>query len=50
MHAILSLHEKIKTGEITQRRAEGRPLEIETTPSSPWTPEQPVAVRLGTPR
>ena len=50
MHAILTLHEKIKTGEITQRRAEGRPLEIETTPSSPWTPEQPVAVRLGTPR
>ena len=50
MHAILTLHEKIRTGEITQRRAEGRPIEIDAAPSSPWVPGNPQAVQIGTPR
>ena len=50
MHAILTLHEKIRTGEITKRRAEGRPLEIEVPSSSPWVPGNPQAVQIGTPR
>ncbi len=49
MHAILTLHEQIRTGEILQRRAEGRPGAT-VTPQSPWTPESSVAVRLGTPK
>ena len=47
LHAILTLHEKIRTGEITRRRAPGaqRPEEL-----AGWVPERPDAVRLGTPR
>jgi NADH:ubiquinone oxidoreductase subunit B-like Fe-S oxidoreductase len=48
LHAILTLHEKIRTGEITRRPAP------EVAPGSPatagWVPEQPDAVRVATPR
>jgi NADH-quinone oxidoreductase subunit B len=49
IHSILTLHEQIRTGDIMKRRGERRPT---TSPSviSPWTPEVPVAVRLGTPK
>jgi hypothetical protein len=49
MHAILTLHEQIRTGEILQRRHEGRPTTIEAASSS-WTPDVPVTVRMGTPK
>ena len=49
MHAILTLHEQIRTGEIMKRRAEGRPTHIEAS-NNLWTPEVPVAVRIGTPK
>lgn len=49
MHAILTLHEQIRTGEIMKRRDEGRPTTIESV-QSPWTPDVPVAVRVGTPK
>ena len=49
MHAILTLHEQIRTGEIMKRRAEGRPTHIEES-NNLWTPEVPVAVRIGTPK
>jgi NADH-quinone oxidoreductase subunit B len=49
MHAILTLHEQIRTGEILQRRAEGRPTHV-ADQSNVWTPEVPVAVRVGTPK
>ncbi len=47
LHTILTLHEKIRTGEITQRRqaASARSEEI-----TGWTPERPDDIRLGTPR
>jgi NADH-quinone oxidoreductase subunit B len=47
LHAILTLHEKIRTGEITRRRGptSERPEEL-----AGWVPERPDAVRLGTPR
>jgi NADH-quinone oxidoreductase subunit B len=50
MHAILTLHEQIRTGEIMKRREEGRPTHIEAQPSGLWTPEVPVTVRVGTPK
>jgi NADH-quinone oxidoreductase subunit B len=49
LHAILTLHEKIRTGEITRRperlarRAQGEPL-------AGWVAEEPDAVRVATPR
>ena len=49
MHAILTLHEQIRTGEIMKRREAGLPG-ITASNASPWTPEVPVAVRLGTPK
>ena len=49
MHAILTLHEQIRTGDIMKRRAEGRPIELSHAPTA-WTPDVPVAVRLGTPK
>jgi NADH-quinone oxidoreductase subunit B len=49
MHAILTLHEQIRTGEILKRRREGRPTHVEDQ-SNVWTPEVPVAVRVGTPK
>jgi hypothetical protein len=47
LHAILTLHEKIRTGEITRRRSSTSqgPEEL-----AGWVPERPDAVRLGTPR
>ena len=42
-------HEQIRTGEILQRRHESRPTMIDAASSS-WTPEVPVAVRMGTPK
>jgi NADH-quinone oxidoreductase subunit B len=50
MHAILTLHETIRTGEITQRRREGNPIHLQEAASSPWTPEMPTRVHLGTPK
>jgi NADH-quinone oxidoreductase subunit B len=49
MHAILTLHEQIRTGEILQRRREANPTHVSAQHSG-WTPEVPVAVRIGTPR
>jgi NADH-quinone oxidoreductase subunit B len=49
MHAILTLHEQIRTGELMKRRTEGRPTAIDPQ-QSPWTPDVPVAVRMGTPK
>jgi NADH-quinone oxidoreductase subunit B len=49
MHAILTLHEQIRTGEIMKRRHEGRPVHLDAH-SELWTPEVPVAVRVGTPK
>ena len=49
MHAILTLHEKIRTGEITRRREAGAPLHVDAKPSG-WTPEVPDATRVSTPR
>ncbi len=49
MHAILTLHEQIRTGDILRRRAVSVP-EAASSASSPWTPEVPVSVRLGTPK
>jgi hypothetical protein len=49
MHAILTLHEQIRTGELLKRRTEGRPLAVDPR-QSPWTPDVPVAVRMGTPK
>jgi hypothetical protein len=46
LHAILTLHEQIRTGAITRRR-EGR---VEVPEVSGWVPEIPDAVRLGTPK
>ena len=50
IHAILTLHESIRTGEITKRRQQGMPLEMNHEHASPWVPDVPTAVRLGTPR
>src|SRR5215472_16382710 len=47
LHAILTLHEKVRTGEIARRpgSAPQRPEEL-----AGWVPERPDAVRVGTPR
>ncbi len=47
LHAILTLHEKIRTGEITRRRG---PTSQGPEELAGWVPERPDAVRLGTPR
>jgi NADH-quinone oxidoreductase subunit B len=49
MHAILTLHEQIRTGEIMKRRHEGTPTHLDAA-GGIWTPEVPVAVRMGTPK
>jgi NADH-quinone oxidoreductase subunit B len=49
MHAILTLHEQIRTGEIMKRREAGLPG-ITASTTGLWTPEVPVSVRLGTPK
>jgi hypothetical protein len=48
MHAILTLHEQIRTGEILRRR-EAPAAAPAVTIESPWTPEDPAAVNIGTP-
>jgi NADH-quinone oxidoreductase subunit B len=47
MHAILTLHEKIRTGAITKRRDVSAPG---TEELAGWVAENPGAIRLGTPR
>jgi NADH-quinone oxidoreductase subunit B len=49
MHSILTLHEQIRTGELTKRRGAGLRINDDNA-QSPWTPEVPVSVRLGTPK
>jgi NADH-quinone oxidoreductase subunit B len=49
MHAILTLHEQIRTGEIMKRRHEGTPTHLDNA-GGIWTPEVPVTVRMGTPK
>jgi NADH-quinone oxidoreductase subunit B len=49
MHAILTLHEQIRTGEIMKRRHEGNPTHLGHD-GGVWTPEVPVTVRMGTPK
>jgi NADH-quinone oxidoreductase subunit B len=48
IHAILTLHEKVRTGEITRRHRDDRREPVEATPA--WTPEQPDALHVGTPK
>ena len=49
MHAILTLHEQIRTGEIMKRRHDGTPTHLDNA-GGIWTPEVPVTVRMGTPK
>jgi NADH-quinone oxidoreductase subunit B len=46
LHAVLTLHEKIRTGAITRRPAGVAGDET----LAGWVPERPEAVRLGTPK
>ena len=46
MHAILTLHEKVRSGEITRRRG-AEPIPV--LDSAPWVPEVPGAVRVSRP-
>jgi NADH-quinone oxidoreductase subunit B len=48
IHAILTLHEKVRTGEITRRAPGEGPAVLGD--DTGWTPERPEAVRLATPR
>jgi NADH-quinone oxidoreductase subunit B len=48
LHAILTLHEKIRTGEITRRPGSAVPAGEQATGG--WTPAVPDAVRVATPR
>jgi hypothetical protein len=48
MHAILTLHEQIRTGEIMRRRADQNPTHLDAHRG--WTPDVPVTVRMGTPK
>ena len=52
IHAILTLHEKVRSGEITRRRPEdGRGAGIDLREEVPgWTQPLPTPVRIGTPR
>ncbi|HMK63944.1 MAG TPA: NADH-quinone oxidoreductase subunit B family protein [Acidimicrobiales bacterium] len=47
MHGILTLHEKIRTGEITRRP---HPVTVPDEELAGWVPERPDDVRVGTPR
>jgi hypothetical protein len=46
----LTLHEKIRTGEITQRPVAEGAGERESEPAAGWLLEDPDAVRVATPR
>ena len=48
LHAILTLHEKIRTGEITRRPGTTIPVGEQATGG--WVPSMPDAVRVATPR
>ena len=48
LHAILTLHEKIRTGEITRRPGTSVPAGEQATGG--WVPSMPDAVRVATPR
>ena len=48
LHAILTLHEKIRTGEITRRPGSSVPAGEQATGG--WVPSVPDAVRVATPR
>src|SRR5580704_6818342 len=48
LHAILTLHEKIRTGEITRRPGTSIPVGEQATGG--WVPTVPNAVRVATPR
>jgi NADH-quinone oxidoreductase subunit B len=52
IHSILTLHEKVRTGEITQRRKErGGGAAVDLAAEGPgWTQPLPAPVRIGTPR
>jgi NADH-quinone oxidoreductase subunit B len=52
IHSILTLHEKVRTGEITRRRREndgGAGVDLATEVPG-WTQPLPTPVRIGTPR
>jgi NADH-quinone oxidoreductase subunit B len=49
MHAILTLHEQIRTGELLRRRPAEAQEPSAAADDSPWTPEVTSTVRLGTP-
>ncbi|HVB06010.1 MAG TPA: NADH-quinone oxidoreductase subunit B family protein [Acidimicrobiales bacterium] len=52
IHSILTLHEKVRTGEITQRRrarAGGAAVDLSSEVAG-WTQPLPQPVRIGTPR
>jgi NADH-quinone oxidoreductase subunit B len=51
IHAILTLHEKVRTGEILRRREDndgGAGIDLTATPG--WVQPLPTPVRVGTPR
>jgi NADH-quinone oxidoreductase subunit B len=50
LHAILTLHEQIRTGEITRRPEPEGDGERESEPAKGWLLEDPDAVRVATPR
>jgi NADH-quinone oxidoreductase subunit B len=47
LHTILTLHEQIRTGEITRRR---QPAEDRSEELTGWTPQRPDDVHVRTPR
>jgi len=51
IHAILTLHEKIRLGELTRRRPgeTGAGIDLAAEPATGWV-APPSGVRLGTPR
>jgi NADH-quinone oxidoreductase subunit B len=51
VHSILTLHEKVRAGEITRRRAErGGGAGVDLQAEQGWTPPLATPVRIGTPR
>jgi NADH-quinone oxidoreductase subunit B len=50
LHAILTLHETIRTGEITRRPEPDGAGGNESEPAKGWLLEDPDAVRVATPR
>ncbi len=51
LHAILTLHEKVRTGEILRRRAaSGSGAGVDLAAAPGWTPPLATPVHLGTPR